>query len=113
MFQYIDRWEKENIGEKNKSVYEADTSEDEEEDTAPPVERKKKRKGEARSLGKRRRRSAEAPDELSSDEAYAADTDIGESEGGGEGVPPALEILVFQLTGKCVFCLFVVCSHLN
>ncbi len=66
--------DKENRARPNVSVYEADTSSEEE------IEERGKRKqeGEIDEERRKRRRRSEEEEEMSSDEAYDAETDIGQ-----------------------------------
>ncbi len=66
--------DKENRARPNVSVYEADTSsEDEREERG-----KRKQEGEIDEERRKRRRRSEEKEEMSSDEAFDAETDIGQ-----------------------------------
>ncbi len=69
--------DKENRARPNVSVYEADTSSEEEREEMK--ERgKRKQEGEIGEERRKRRRRSEEEEEMSSDEAYDAETDIGQ-----------------------------------
>jgi hypothetical protein len=66
--------DKENRARPNVSVYEADTSSEEEREERG----KRKQEGETDEERRKRRRRSEEEEEMSSDEAYDAETDIGQ-----------------------------------
>jgi hypothetical protein len=66
--------DKENRARPNVSVYEADTSSEEEGEERG----KRKQEGEIDEERRKRRRRSEVEEEMSSDEAYDAETDIGQ-----------------------------------
>jgi hypothetical protein len=66
--------DKENRARPNVSVYEADTSSEEEREERG----KRKLEGETDEERRKRRRRSEEEEEMSSDEAYDAETDIGQ-----------------------------------